>query len=72
MVREIFLVFHSKSYLNDIVFVSRDTAGQERFRSITSKDDHHLYSIKLIFVFIGSYYRGADGVVIVYDVCTFF
>ena len=36
-------------------FFPRDTAGQERYRAMTS-----------------SYFRGADGVIIVYDVCTMY
>ena len=36
---------------SNVVVFSRDTAGQERFNSITS-----------------AYYRGAKGIIIVYDI----
>ncbi len=50
----------------------RDTAGQERFHTITSKIlKVLLFSIKkhvLIYIILASYYRGATGIMLVYDV----
>nr|XP_029511749.1 ras-related protein Rab-12-like [Oncorhynchus nerka] len=42
---------HGSSLICDVSCTSRDTAGQERFNSITS-----------------AYYRGAKGIVLVYDI----
>ncbi|CDQ91456.1 unnamed protein product [Oncorhynchus mykiss] len=42
---------HGSSLISDVSCTSRDTAGQERFNSITS-----------------AYYRGAKGIVLVYDI----
>ena len=45
-----------------------DTAGQERFRTITTgilTISYHLYSSFILFL---AYYRGAMGIMLVYDV----
>jgi Ras-related protein Rab-10 len=49
----------------------RDTAGQERFHTITSKISKafFFFNIKMyIYINLASYYRGATGIMLVYDV----
>ena len=43
--------YFSRVIISCVVFVARDTAGQERFHTITT-----------------SYYRGAMGIMLVYDI----
>ena len=48
----------------------RDTAGQERFRAVTRKRFvlKEMHDQCFIFFFQGSYYRGAAGALMVYDI----
>lgn len=47
---------------------SRDTAGQERFRAVTRTLSFFLSVLCIFVVLQGSYYRGAAGALMVYDI----
>ncbi|RRT65441.1 hypothetical protein B296_00015759, partial [Ensete ventricosum] len=45
-----------------------DTAGQERFRTITTGNSFCFAGVTFLFSYVAAYYRGAMGIMLVYDV----